>query len=223
MRKMAWLAGLVVLFASCARAQSVGASATLPGLLPSGEPGLSLSATPDTAEALPAEPDPALPQQHPPLRGIYPEAVVPWQIGVGYTFFRFYEVPSTTQSQNGFNVSMVYYVRDSIGGDVEIFSTYGSLSGQRTQVIFVGVGPRYRHPLSNRVDVWVHGLVGGSRFTPLTSYGGDSAFGYAAGAGFDLNPHSRIGYRVQADMVGTAYFGTYQISPKVSVGVFFKF
>ena len=52
------------------------------------------------------------------------------------------------------------------------------------------------------------------------SLGSDSAVGYKVGGGLDFNPHhSRIGYRVSADMFGTTFFKTYQLSPEISVGI----
>jgi hypothetical protein len=51
-----------------------------------------------------------------------------------------------------------------------------------------------------------------------------NAFSLELGGGVDLMPrHRRLGYRLQADMVATRFFGTYQYSPKISAGIVFKF
>jgi hypothetical protein len=56
--------------------------------------------------------------------------------------------------------------------------------------------------------------------TPKLSFGSDSAVGYKVGGGIDFNPHhSRIGYRVSADMFGTNFFHTYQLGPEISAGI----
>ena len=56
------------------------------------------------------------------------------------------------------------------------------------------------------------------------SIGRQAAFAYEAGGGVDINRHVG-GLRTgsSAKWSGRAYFGTYQYSPKVSVGVVFKF
>jgi hypothetical protein len=74
------------------------------------------------------------------------------------------------------------------------------------------------------MEVWGHVMGGYSHFKPETSFGADHAPAFEVGGGVDIAAHrGRLSYRVEADMVGTRYFSTYQYSPKVSVGVVFKF
>jgi len=142
----------------------------------------------------------------------------------GYTFFRFYEVPHLATNMNGFNFSGVYYPREWVGLDGEVVGAFGSQGGTSTQ-FFMGVaGPRFRWDMSRGISVWGHGLAGGTHFSPKTPFGSQGAFAFEAGGGIDLSPrHSRMAYRVSADLVGTNYFGTYQLSPKISTGIVFKF
>lgn len=147
-----------------------------------------------------------------------------WQAYIGYTFVRFYEVPSLTQNENGFNYSIVYYLKDWVAADGEFVATFGSQSGTSSRFLLGMGGARFRWVKSRELELWAHGLMGASEFTPKTAYGKEQALGYELGGGFDLNPrHRRWAYRVEGDLVGTRYFSTYQFSPKVSVGIVFKF
>ncbi len=148
-----------------------------------------------------------------------------WQVSGGYTFFRFYLVPSQTLNMNGLNLGLVYYPRGRwIGGEGEFIGAWGTLEGRSAKYVQGMGGPRFRWAAPRGLEVWGHGLVGGSHFLPQTPFGNQTAFTYEVGGGVDLNIHQRkIAYRVGADMVGTRYFGTYQYSPKVSVAVVFKF
>jgi hypothetical protein len=143
---------------------------------------------------------------------------------VGYTFVRFYEVPGTTPNLNGVNGSFTGWYRDWFGGDAEFFALYGRQSGQDSWLVFGGVGPRFRYVGAKGIDFWAHGLVGGTYFTPQTPYGGQGAVAGVVGGGVDLNGHHRhMALRLAVDGIATHFFGTYQVSPKVSAGVVYKF
>jgi hypothetical protein len=147
-----------------------------------------------------------------------------WQGYVGYTFLRAYVVPGTAVNQNGLNGSVVWFYRDWIGFDGELLGTYGRLSGDSSWTFFAGAGPRLRWVGPRSIQVFAHGLVGYAHLTPQTPFGGESAFAYEVGGGVDwMPPHHRFGYRLEADMLGTRYFGVYQYSPKISAGIVFKF
>lgn len=147
-----------------------------------------------------------------------------WQAYIGYTYVRFFEVPGTQENENGFNYSIVYYIKDWVGADGEFVATFGSQNGLASRFLVGAGGPRLRWSRPRGVELWAHGLVGASHFTSETAYGSPTAFGYEVGGGIDLNAHHRRwAYRVEADAVGTQFFGTHQISPKISAGVVFKF
>lgn len=151
--------------------------------------------------------------------GVHPD-VSPLQIGVDYTFVRLYEVPNTTLNSNGFNATAVYY-KDWYGAEGDFTGAYGSQAGQSTQLYFGGGGLRLRLPNTYSFEPWVHGVLGYTHLSPQPSFGADQAFGYKVGGGVDINPHrSRIGYRVSANLFGTHFFHTYQLSPEVSVGIY---
>lgn len=144
-----------------------------------------------------------------------------WQAYIGYTFFRFYEVPHVTPNVNGLNYSMVYYFKDWIGADGEMMATWG---GQCKHFLYGAGGPRFRWALPRGLEIWGHALLGYSDFLPQTADGGQTAFAYTLGGGVDINAHHQhFAYRVQVDALGSRFFGTYQFSPKVSAGIVYKF
>ncbi len=142
----------------------------------------------------------------------------------GYTFLRLYEAPHIETNTNGFNVSAVYYPRQWVGFDGEGIGTFGSLSGTNEQ-FFMGVaGPRFRWAATRGIELWAHAMAGGAHLSPKTPYGSQGAFAFEAGGGVDLGSrHHRFAIRLSADLVGTTFFSTYQLSPKVSAGLVYKF
>ncbi len=147
-----------------------------------------------------------------------------WQAYVGYEYLRFYEVPAITKNSNGFMYSMVYYLKDWIGLDGEINATHLSQYNTGGWLLLGAGGPRFRWSAPRGLEVWGHAMGGYSHFKPETAFGADHAPAFEVGGGVDIAAHrGRLSYRVEADMVGTRYFSTYQYSPKVSVGVVFKF
>jgi hypothetical protein len=143
---------------------------------------------------------------------------------VGYTFLRFYEVPGTAPNLHGVNAAFTGWYRDWFGGDAEVFALYGRQSGQNSWLVFGGAGPRFRYAGPKGIDLWAHALLGGTYFTPQTPYGGQGAVGGVVGGGVDLNGHHRhMALRLAIDGIATHFFGTYQISPKASAGIVYKF
>lgn len=161
-----------------------------------------------------------------PPQGVYGvKPVYPFEAYVGYTFFRFYEIPGTNVNMNGLNFSIVYYARSWIGADGEFVLTLGNQYPYQARFLLGLGGVRVRAtPFQRNIEIWAHALAGATHFTPQTAYGKQGAFAYELGLGADLNlPHPRYAIRVSADMVGSTYFGTYQLSPKISVGFVYRF
>ncbi|MGH9736532.1 MAG: hypothetical protein ACRD8A_18325 [Candidatus Acidiferrales bacterium] len=162
----------------------------------------------------------------PPPQGVYGvRPVFNFEAYAGYTWFRFYEVPGTTTSMNGLNFSIQYYPRPWIGGDGEFVLTLGNQPPYQARFLLGLGGVRVRvAPFHHNVFIWAHALAGATHFTPQTSYGGQGAFAYEVGLGADLNlSHARYAIRAGADMIGSTYFGTYQLSPKISAGMVYRF
>ncbi|HXX21215.1 MAG TPA: hypothetical protein VEJ46_17595 [Candidatus Acidoferrum sp.] len=222
MRNAATLCGLLLIFALGTEAQVRPASslflgASLPALA-------AATPSPTPASLAAAEPSP-LPDPPEP-QGVY--GVMQnfnFQAYAGFTYVRFYELPSTTGNLDGFNISIVYYPHAGHWGlDGEFAAAFAPQNGVNTTLDAVVAGGRFRLSSSRGVEVWVHALGGGAHFTPKTVYGGTGAVAFEAGGGIDLTPkHRRFAYRAQADVLGTYFFGTYQYNPKVSLGIVYKF
>jgi hypothetical protein len=173
----------------------------------------------------PALPPAAMPAPEPVPQGV--QGVFEkysYDVYVGYTFFRFYEVPGVESSMNGVNGSFVYWYHDRIGLDAEVFATYGSQPGQNSWLVSGAVGPRVRWIKPKGIDLWLHALGGGTYITPQTPYGGQTAISAIVGGGVDLNGHHRhMAIRIAIDGVASHYFETFQFSPKLSAGIVYKF
>lgn len=245
MRHTAFLYGAILLFAS-----SAGAQANLETPVRPAFPALEVAQTPGitSSPALPrtfalalspvagplGAPSPATPKfsassepaaQQPPVYGVF--QVFNWQVYGGYAFVRFYEVPKIVVNLNGFELGMVYFPRGRwIGLEGKLLGGFGSQPNSCCTAKFVVAagGPRFRWAAPRGMELWAHGLVGGSHFLPQTAFGSQSAFAYELGGGIDIGGHNRrVGYRVGAAVVGTRYFGTYQYSPAFSVGIIYKY
>jgi len=144
---------------------------------------------------------------------------------VGYTIMRFYEAPYQIETRNGFDGSLVYYYQGGVfAADGELMASFGSQFNESSHFLFGGAGPRFRWSGRRNIEFWGHGLVGESHYTPQTALGPQGAFGYELGLGADaLAAHRRLAYRLELDMLGTHFFGTYQYSPKASIGLVWKF
>lgn len=237
MRYFFFLSGLVLVLSLSASAQtSASNSVLLPSSyfavpatsdLPVNTPAISL--TPFSAAPANTSPGGLAPSKPLSLMPAPPQDVTSvfenysWQLYGGYTFLRFFELPSITQSMNGFNFSVVYYWKDWFGFDGEFAATHATQSNVSSWFLFGGGGPRFRWSAKKGVEVWAHALVGGSHFTPQTPAGNQHAFAYELGGGVDLPFKPRWAIRLGGDAMCTSYFGTHQFSPKASAGLVFRF
>ncbi len=214
--------GIVLVLAFSAGAQiNSGASLMLGSPMPAFAAGAPVAMPGANAMALGASPEP-----EPAPQGVY--GVLQnynWQAYVGYTHFVFYELPGVTGNLNGFNMSLVFYPHGGhFAADGEFAAAFAPQGTVNTRIEMGLGGARYRLDAARGVEIWGHGMVGGARFLPQTAFGSINAFAFEVGGGVDLNPrHRRLGYRLQADMVGTRFFGTHQYNPKISVGIVYKF
>lgn len=179
-------------------------------------------AEPIAAAPLPASSEPAAAQFPPVYNVLHGDS---WQLYAGYTFFRFYEVPSLINTENGFDVGLTFFPHAGwIGLEGNLQSTFGYQAGCTSKFVMPAGGLRLRWAGTRGIQVFVHGLAGGAHFFPQTAFGGQNAFAYEAGGGIDITRgYHRLGYRAEVDAVGSRFFGTYQYSPKVSAGIVFKF
>jgi|HubBroStandDraft_6_1064221.scaffolds.fasta_scaffold00456_8 hypothetical protein len=241
MKQATLLLGIALLFAGSAAAQAnspepqslatAASQNSLPALLPDAPLKLALppvaieapaSAPSSFGLALPAAPTPAEPAEPQVVQGVFQNFY--WQAYVGFTYLRFFEVPGVQVNTEGVNFGVVYYFKDWLGADGEFVGTFAPAPGCLAKYLMGMGGIRVRHSMQHNIEVWAHGLIGAATFRPQTAYGNQTSYGYEVGGGVDLNTHHRrLAYRVSLDAAGTTYFNTYQVSPKVSAGVVFKF
>jgi len=156
------------------------------------------------------------------LQGVYPELF--WEAGVGFTYTRFYQLPNSSVNTYGFNASGAYFFKPWLGGEADLDGGLGLQNGVEAKRLFSGGGARIRTTAPRAVVLWIHGVVGLAHFEPKAQFGGENAFAYEVGGGADLNAHHhKLAYSIEGDLLASSFFGTYQLSPKVSVGVVYKF
>lgn len=243
MRHAAFLLGAILLFVTTSFAQDNSAN---PLLFAPSNSDLAF-AGPSSAPAPPLMPAPAAPPDSPeppavPALGLSSSSEPPaqpqnvfrvfetykWQAYVGYAFFRFYAFPSRKENMNGIDVGAVYYPTASWfgldGGILAEFGTFHNVNVNQSSrfTAYMG-GPRFRWQGPRGLEIWAHGLFGFAKFLPQTAFGGQTAFSYEGGGGVDIPFRRRLGFRIAADAVGTRFFHTNQVSPKISVGVVYKF
>jgi hypothetical protein len=185
--------------------------------------GLLGAASAPADSARPSSPASSSDPQQAGVQGVF--ANYNWQAYLGYSFVRFYAAPGITANRNGFNYSMQYFYKAGwFGGDGEFAATFGSYNNYSSKFLMGMGGPRARWSAPRGIELWAHGLVGETHFSPRFAYGSQGAFGYEIGGGIDIDAHHRrLAYRVQADMVGTLFYNTRQYSPKISAGLVYKF
>jgi hypothetical protein len=227
MRHVAFLIGSILFFAISAGAQinvaNTAETFSQVSLLTPAANSFSIPALPATPVGITATP-PAPATADPPqyVQSVYEN--YSWQAYVGYEYLRFYQVPAITLNTNGFMYSLVYYLKDWVGLDGELNATHLHELNTGGWFLLGAGGARFRWEGPRGVELWGHAMGGYSHATPQTAFGAEHAPAFEVGGGVDINTsHRRFAYRVEADMVGTHYFSTYQYSPKVSVGMVIKF
>ncbi len=181
---------------------------------------------PSAASALPASP-----------QGASRPDFTDWQISLGYEFTRLnmpsqsvgvYTLPPFTANENGFDVSFTRFVARWAGIEAESSSGFGS--GSIPQIssaksFFVGGGARFAHR-GHRVEPWVHAVVGLEHLRvsqTSVAYGSNNGVGFLGGGGVDFHLNVRTAIRVQADYLGTGFFGEEESSFQIGAGLAFNF
>lgn len=234
MRLITCVCGLVALFASSAIAQSNPSDSVLlasstPVVTadpsPAGAPVASIPASGAYSASAPAASAGSAQFGGPPATPDYN-----WQVYIGYTFVRFYELPKVipfpnglTFNSNGLNIEGVHYFRSlnwvALEGDA--VGTYGSVPSSKFAL--VGGGARVRWQAPHDLELWAHMTLDLAHILPQTSFGGQTSFAYQIGGGVDYFTHFNIGARVETDLIGTHFFSTYQRSIQLSAGVVYRF
>lgn len=216
MRKFVALCGAVLCFSGVAAAQDSAPT------LAASSPESAAGGGPASAAASPARPS-------------YNEYFV-WQVGVSYEYTRF-RAPGGSFQMNGISTSATRSLNSWFGLEGDVTAGFGTISNGITfgpippnlnpaaKMIFYGGGPHLTRRNDSRIELWVHGLAGGThfRFTQGGGPGTANAFGLVAGGGADLKLSPRFYLRLQGDYLATRFFSAFQHSFQVKTGFVFNF
>jgi hypothetical protein len=156
----------------------------------------------------------------------------PWQLAVGYQYNRD-NLLGSPFSTHGVNISVARYFGRWLGVEAQVGVGFMGNTGQTTtppnlaaKSAFVGAGPRLAYRSRNRLEPWVHLVVGLEhfRFSQTAGLlGSNNALAGAAGGGVDMYLKPHIAVRVEADVVGSRFFSTNQRSFQIVGGLVFGF
>jgi opacity protein-like surface antigen len=144
-------------------------------------------------------------------------------------------------SQNGVNVEYTRYITKNLGFTVDVSAhfhretsaiTSGTFSSQRDQY-YVLAGPQYKRHSEDRVQPFVHALVGATIFHGLTTSATPAGtvfttddvngFGMSLGGGLDIRVNKHFDVRlIQAEFTPTHLGPGWQNNFRISVGIIFK-
>lgn len=168
-----------------------------------------------------AEPAPLPPGGHP-----YNLASEPrWQLGFGFSGMNFNGPFPLKGNLWGVNSSLSYFINEWFaveGVATSVFSTKMIYDREHIKVGVYGGGIRmvYRE---TRWQPWGHLVMGFAHEQPQTAWGGRNAFAYVFGGGEDYRISSLLSFRIQADLVGTAFFGQHQRHYQATTGLVLNF
>src|SRR5207245_627137 len=159
-----------------------------------------------------------------------------WQVAVSYEYTRF-RTPGGYFQMHGINTSATRFVNSWFGLEGDVGADFGSIPNGVTfgpipqnlnpaaHMIFYGGGPHLTRRTDSRIELWVHGLAGGShfRFTQTSGPGSANGLGSVAGGGADWKLGPRTHLRAQGDYLGTRFFSTFQHSFQIKGGLVFNF
>ena len=160
--------------------------------------------------------------------GIYPSQ---WQFGVGYQYNRV-NLTGTPFNTHGLNATITRFFGGWFGLDGQLGIGLSGNTGASTvppnltvRSLFFGAGPRaaYRHP--GRIQPWVHAVVGlqDFRLTQTGLLGSNKGIGVELGGGADFPLAPRLSFRVEADVLETHLFSTFQRHFQMIGGLAFNF
>lgn len=148
-----------------------------------------------------------------------------WQLGFGFSDMVFNGPDPLKGNLMGVNSSLTYFINEWFaveGVATSVFSSKMILANEHIKVGVYGGGIRmvYRE---NRWQPWGHLAMGFAHEQPQTAYGGKNAFAYVIGGGGDYRLNPLLSFRIQADLVGTAFFGQHQRHYQATTGLVLNF
>ena len=148
-----------------------------------------------------------------------------WQLGFGFSDMVFNGPSPLKGNLMGVNSSLTYFINEWFAVEGVATSVYSSKMIYDREHIKVGVyggGIRmvYRE---KRWQPWGHLAMGFAHEQPQTAWGGRNAFAYVFGGGEDYRFNQFLSFRIQVDLVGTAFFGAHQRHYQATTGVVLHF
>lgn len=143
---------------------------------------------------------------------------MPWQVSFGYQYNRINLIGKPFNT-NGFDADVDRYFGRWFGVEAQFGTGFGntgtttSPSNLNTKSFFAGAGPRLAYRNGNRIEPWLHMVIGMEhfRFTQTVDVlGTNTALAGAAGGGLDIHMTHHQSFRVEADAIGSRFFSTNQ-------------
>lgn len=148
-----------------------------------------------------------------------------WELGFGLSDMVFNGPDPLQGNLIGVNSSLSYFINGWLAVEGVATSVYSSKVIPVNAHIKAGVyGGGIR--MVNRKKMWQpwgHFAMGLAHEQPQTLYGGENALAYVAGGGADYRLSPLLSFRIQADLVGTAFFGQTQRHYQITTGVVLNF
>ena len=147
-----------------------------------------------------------------------------WQIGLGVGLVRF-RSSIYYATAVGLNSSVSYFITDSLAIEGAVTAAFAPAvfeSFEHVKYVGYGAGPKFTFG-RDRLQPWVHALVGGAHILPQTALGSQNGFEVLVGGGVDYAIHPSWALRLEADYVRTQLFGQSQNNGQAAFGIVYRF
>jgi outer membrane protein with beta-barrel domain len=147
-----------------------------------------------------------------------------WQVGLGVALVRFRSSVYFATAV-GLNSSVSYFITDSLAVEGAVTSAFAPAvfeSFERVKYVGYGAGPKYVFG-RDRLQPWVHALIGGAHILPQTALGSQNGFEVLVGGGVDYAIHPSWALRLEGDYVRTQLFGQSQNNGQAALGIVYRF
>ena len=148
-----------------------------------------------------------------------------FQLGVGYSYFRFRSAPFNS-NMSGLQSSLSYYLTDWFAVEGNTIAAFGSsvFSNERSQALLFTGGARIAWRDSRRrFEPWMHGLIGGLHMLPQTAVGSKTGFAVQAGGGVDYRLSGRASARFGGDYIRSQLYSASQNNFQIGGGLVINF
>jgi hypothetical protein len=146
-----------------------------------------------------------------------------WQFGLGFPVVRF-RSSAYSATAVGVHVSLAYFVNNWLAVEGAVTSAFGGsvLANEKFKYVGYGGGPKVTLG-GDRLEPWVHLLIGGTHILPQTALRSPNGFEIQAGGGADYRLQPGLALRFEGDWINSHVFTQSQNSFQAIVGVVFRF